>query len=209
MIEEAIVDFLAPLSAHAPLLAFAISFIGSLLIFIPVPYFPLLSVLALTYEPISLILASSLGSALAKLIIFMMGYWGGKKVSERRRERMKPLIEIVKKYGWLAAFIAAATPIPDDMVYIPLGLLRYKPSYFLISTFLGKIIINGIIILGSRWTLPIIFRMVEEMPSEYWLPGAIAFIVITILLVYLVLFVDWNKVFEKFGYFKAFLAQRT
>ena len=199
MIEEAIEAFLQPLSVYAPLFVFVVSFIGSLIVFIPIPYFPLLSVLALTYEPISLITSASIGSSLAKLIIFMVSFWGGKKIGEKRRDKMKPLFEIVKKYGWIAAFLAAATPIPDDMIYIPLGVLRYNPYYFFISTFLGKVIINALIIFGTKWTLPIVFYFIESTPSSLWLPITISLIIITILIIYVITTLDWNKVFEKFG----------
>lgn len=209
VIERAIIDFLAPLSAYAPLLAFAVSFIGSLLAFIPIPYFPLLATLALTYEPIQLILAASIGSALGKFIIFMVSYWGGKKVGEERRRRMGPLIEIAKKYGGILVFIAAATPVPDDVIFVPLGILKYKPSHFFAWLLLGKVVINGIIVFGSRGILPIVFRIVEEIPQEYWLPGFVSFVAITALLVYSILSIDWNKVFKKVGYFKALRAQRT
>ena len=199
MIEEAIEAFLQPLSGYAPLFVFVVSFIGSLIAFIPIPYFPLLSVLALTYEPISLIASASIGSSLAKLIIFMVSFWGGKKIGEKRRDKMKPLLEIVKKYGWIAAFLAAATPIPDDMIYIPLGVLRYNPYYFFISTFLGKVIINTLVILGTKWTLPIVFYFIESTPSSLWLPITILLITVTILIIYVIMSLDWNKVSERFG----------
>ena len=36
---------------------------------------------------------------------------------------MLPLQRLLSKYGWGGAFVAALTPIPDDLVYIPLGLV--------------------------------------------------------------------------------------
>ena len=39
-----------------------------------------------------------------------------------------------------AAFVAAATPIPDDLVYVPLGLAKYNPKRFFIATLTGKLV---------------------------------------------------------------------
>lgn len=198
MIEEAIEALLQPLAGYVPLLAFAVSFIGSLMVFLPIPYFPIISVLSLTSEPVSLIVSASSGASLAKLIIFLLSFWGGKRIGEERKKKMKPLIDISQKYGWLAAFIAAATPIPDDLVYIPLGILRYRPSYFFISTFLGKLVINALLVIGSRWTLSIVFYFIETTPSSYWLPSIIILTLVMLILLILLLKVDWNKVFSKF-----------
>ena len=55
------------------------------------------------------------------MFIFYIGY-SGRYLRKSTVKRMRPLERIVKKYGAVAAFVAAATPIPDDLIYIPLGL---------------------------------------------------------------------------------------
>ena len=52
---------------------------------------------------------------------------------------MKPFQKLVKRYGGSAAFVAAATPIPDDLVYIPLGLAKYNPKRFFCCYIIRKI----------------------------------------------------------------------
>ena len=60
-------------------------------------------------------------------------------MSEKTKQRMLPFQRLVKKYGAAAAFVAAATPIPDDIVYVPLGLAKYNPLRFFIATLTGKL----------------------------------------------------------------------
>ena len=55
----------------------------------------------------------------------------GKLSKKKTRKRMRPFERLVKRYGAGAAFFAAATPIPDDLVYVPLGLAKYNPTSFL------------------------------------------------------------------------------
>lgn len=49
----------------------------------------------------------------------------------------------------MGVFTAAATPIPDDIVYIPLGLAKYSPVKFASVLFVGKFILGGVIVVIS------------------------------------------------------------
>ena len=175
-------------------LAFFISFFGSLIAFIPIPYFPVLSLLATKLDPLTLTILSSVGASAAKLIIFLISFWGGSKVGKERRRKMSALGILAERYGWLAVFIAAATPIPDDLVYIPLGVVRFNPLVFLFCTFVGKLIINGLIIYGSALTLPWVFLLMGEIkdPAIFW-TSAVALIVVITVAVYYVVTLDWEE----------------
>ena len=79
----------------------------------------------------------------------------------------------ISKYGWKAAIIAAVTPIPDDIVYISLGLARYSPWKFAISTFIGKLAINEIVIWAAiYWSKPFIDKFTKSnirlIHSMWW-----------------------------------------
>ena len=67
----------------------------------------------------------------------------------RQRRECVHYRTLVSRYGWFGAFIAALTPIPDDIVYIPLGLAKYSPWKFATATFAGKFLLNEIIVWSS------------------------------------------------------------
>ena len=129
-----------------------VSFFGSLIPFVPFPSFLLLAAMSNgdQFNPHFLALLSAVMSTAAKQIIFYASYGGRKIINEKTRKRIKPFERLVKRYGAAAAFIAAATPIPDDLVYIPLGLAKYNPLRFFISTLAGKIVLGYIIVYVSR-----------------------------------------------------------
>ncbi|MEK6956957.1 MAG: VTT domain-containing protein, partial [Thermoproteota archaeon] len=104
-----------------------ISFFGSLIPFVPLPSFLLLATMAVgdKFDIHALALISAITSTVAKQIIFYASFSGRRIINEATRKRMKPFERLVKRYGAAAAFVAAATPIPDDIVYIPLGLAKY------------------------------------------------------------------------------------
>ena len=104
-----------------------VSFFGSLIPFVPIPSFVLVATMAVgdQFDIHILVLIAAFTSTAAKQIIFAVSYGGRKIISEKTKKRMKPFQKLVKRYGASAAFVAAATPIPDDLIYIPLGLAKY------------------------------------------------------------------------------------
>jgi membrane protein DedA with SNARE-associated domain len=177
---------------------FMASFIGSIIVFVPVPYFPILVAAAFNkhLDPNLISLSSALGVLLAKMIIFYASYYGRRVLSDKTKRRMYPLQRVLRKYGGLGAFIAALTPIPDDLVYIPLGLARYSPWKFAVATFSGKLILNEIIV----WSSVILGRpffesfISTDIDPLYVVLGVIVSVAILVITVYLSIRVDWASV---------------
>ncbi len=182
---------------------FLISFIGSIIPFIPVPYFPILVTSALNKEldPNLIVLMSTIGAVLAKTIIFIASYYGRNILSKKTKTRMLPLQKLLGKYGGIGVFVAALTPIPDDLVYIPLGIAKYSPTRFALFTFIGKFFLGEIIVWGTVFLgRPIMdrFLVVTDSNNEY---SAILVTVMSVVLLALVLYFtfkfDWAKIIGK------------
>ena len=178
-----------------------VSFIGSLIPFVPVPSFILLATMSVggQFDIHILDLISALTATIAKQIIFYASYGGRRMISEKTKKRMKPFQKLVKRYGGAAAFVAAATPIPDDMVYIPLGLAKYNPKRFFIATLSGKIVLCYIIVLISHYTgLSILEPILEDIDDPFAVyVGMIVFGVIMTAIVILLLRLDWERILGK------------
>ena len=175
-----------------------VSFIGSLIPFVPVPSFILLATMSVggQFDIHILALISALTATIAKQIIFYASYGGRRMISEKTKKRMKPFQKLVKRYGGAAAFVAAATPIPDDMVYIPLGLAKYNPKRFFIATLSGKIVLCYIIVLISHYTgLSILEPILEDIDDPFAVyAGMIVFGAIMTAIVILLLRLDWERI---------------
>jgi len=175
-----------------------VSFFGSLIPFVPIPSFVLMATMAVgdQFNIHLLAIFSALTATAAKQIIFYISYGGARILSEKTRKRMKPFERLVKKYGGAAAFIAAATPIPDDLVYIPLGIAKYNPKRFFLATLSGKILLSYIIVLTSHFVglslLEPILEQIED-PTPIYI-GMIVFATVLTAVVILLLRLDWAKV---------------
>jgi membrane protein DedA with SNARE-associated domain len=151
------------------------------------------------FDPHALALISAVTATIAKQIIFYASYEGRKIITEKTRKRIKPFERLVKRYGAVAAFVAAATPIPDDLIYVPLGLARYNPLRFFISTLAGKIVLGYAIVYVSReFGLSFIdplLKDVHDVSSIYI--GTAIFAAMMTGVVILLLRLNWEKILGK------------
>ena len=178
-----------------------VSFFGSLIPFVPIPSFLLLVTMSVgeQFDIHVLAILAALASAGAKQIIFYASYGGRRIISEKTKKRMLPFQKLVKRYGASAAFIAAATPIPDDIVYVPLGLAKYNPKKFFVATLLGKLVLCYVLVLISHYMgLSILEPILEDMedPTPIYI-GFILFGAVMTIVVILLIRLDWARVLGK------------
>jgi len=178
-----------------------VSFFGSLIPFVPIPSFVLVATMAVgeQFDIHVLVIIAALTSTAAKQIIFYISYGGRKIISEKTKKRMKPFQKLVKRYGGSAAFVAAATPIPDDLVYIPLGLAKYNPKRFFVATLLGKIVLYYAIVLISHYMgLSLLEPILQDIEDP--LPIYIGIIILGLAMtitVILLLRLNWERILSR------------
>lgn len=179
-----------------------VNFFGSLIPFIPLPGFLLLASMSVgnQFDLHVLAILSALTATAAKQIIFYVSYEGRRIISEKTRKRMRPFERLVKRYGAAAAFFAAATPIPDDLIYVPLGLAKYNPKRFFIATLTGKLVLSYSIVfishhLGMSLVEPYL-ENISDVTSVY--VGIIIFGAMMTLVVVLLLRLNWEKILGRF-----------
>jgi len=178
-----------------------VSFFGSLIPFVPITSFVLVATMAVgeQFDIHILVIIAALTSTAAKQIIFYISYGGRKIISEKTKKRMKPFQKLVKRYGGSAAFVAAATPIPDDLVYIPLGLAKYNPKRFFVATLLGKIVLYYVIVLISHYMgLSLLEPILQEIDDP--LPVYIGIIILGLamtIIVILLLRLNWERILSR------------
>ena len=180
-----------------------VNFFGSLIPFVPLPGFLLLATMSVgdQYDLHVLAIVSAVTATVAKQIIFYVSYGGRKIIKEKTRKRMRPFERLIKRYGAGAAFFAAATPIPDDLVYVPLGLAKYNPKRFFIATLTGKIVLSYSIVfishhLGLSLVEPFLENVDDATPVYI---GIIIFAAMMTSVIILLLRLDWAKILGKFA----------
>jgi membrane protein DedA with SNARE-associated domain len=138
----------------------------------------------------------ALGATLAKGIHYMITFFVSGRLNQKRQERLNDDAHKIKKWAFPLLFLVAATPLPDEPIVIPLGLMKYSPTKFLSAYFLGKltIAVAGAFIgqeasnLFSGWFTP------EQM----FVVSIVVSIILTVVITVILLKVDIGKLSEKY-----------
>jgi membrane protein DedA with SNARE-associated domain len=179
-----------------------ITFLISLLVFVPIPYIPIL-ILALfssRLDPNLIALSSAIGVTLGRSVIFFASYRGRALIDNSTLKRMAPLQRLLAKYGSLVSFVAAVTPIPpDDIVIILLGIAKFNLLKFILTTFGGKLIINLAVVWAAvLWGLPMVQQFLNQTTDPvHLLILAVVSLIIAVATVYLVIKLDWGTIIGK------------
>ncbi|MFX1409493.1 MAG: VTT domain-containing protein [Promethearchaeota archaeon] len=194
---------------------FAISIFGNFTIIFPVPYVIALIVISAVIpgvNPILLGLVGGLGASIGETTAWLIGRGSQEIIGNAESiERMKGYIE--KGWAPLLIFIFAATPLPDDAFLIVLGIVEYSIVKALIYTFIGKFVLcflcSALPIWFAQTTLgDFLFNLfgidLEAAEAGVIPPRTTLDILIsslvwasTIIIMFLLVYVDWSKIFKK------------
>jgi uncharacterized membrane protein YdjX (TVP38/TMEM64 family) len=142
-------------------------------------------------DPFTIGFLVALGSALAKSIHYGITFFISGFLSEERRKSLDATGLKLKHWAFLALFIVAASPLPDEPVIVPLGLLKYNPIKFFIPYFIGKL---SITIVGAY-----LGKAGQELLTP-WISQEIlmlASIILTIIVTVVLLKVDIGEIARK------------
>lgn len=207
MDSDTIVYLVEELREYGPLGLGVLAFISNLVPGFPAVYLSLLASYALlvrgVQESLVAILSVGVGAGLGKFALFTLSGLIGSRIGfvRRRREALRPLRA---RRGGLAltVFLFAALPLPDDLLYIPLGVLGFNPVIFLLSVTAGKTVMAAIVFLlgaPARWLIDFTVPRVGEVTLAKVLALTAITLVPAIAITYVVVSVDWLKVYKAYA----------
>jgi len=186
---------------------FFISLLGATSIFIPIPSSVVIFILGglrdsvgnFLFEPLFIAVAAGAGAAVGELSGYLVGLGGRRVIGEKYKKKMDILMRLFKRFGPIVIFAFALTPLPDDLLFIPLGVMRYKILHAFIPALLGKFVSNLIIAYAGRLSLQIIGDFFgAEGEGMSFLIGMIIAVVLLIIVFVIMFKVNWEKRAEKY-----------
>ncbi len=124
---------------------FAVSLLGSVVPFVPLPYLVIVVLLSETQNPLLLGLAAGVGGALGKLTSYFLGRFGYLAVGRQTQENLDVLHDVMTRYGAFGVFVFSVTPLPDDVYLIPMGIVRLPFWRFFLANLAGKIVLSTLV----------------------------------------------------------------
>jgi len=108
---------------------------------------------------------AGLGAGFGQYLHYYVGVGGRHVLSEKRRESLAKWRSRLEKYGlWLILAFAMTPATPDDLIWIPLGLVGYPKIKALLAAITGKIILNLIYAYVGYLFGPSIIDLLESLP---------------------------------------------
>jgi len=190
-----------PSRYNAYLVSFLISIFGNTTVFVPIPYTAVVFIMTsqVGLDPLLLGLISGLGAAMGELTSYALGAGGGRYLEghgySKRFSSLHTFLLEHRRLVPLVIYLFAATPLPDDIIMVPLGIIRYGLMRTLIPCFLGKttlLIIIGFI--GSFLSGLGESLLGDPVTGILFDLATIAFIITS---VYVIVEYDWSKLLEK------------
>jgi membrane protein YqaA with SNARE-associated domain len=185
-----------------------ISMLGATSVIIPIPSSVVIFTLGglqvgnpptWAFEPLLIAIAAGVGAAIGELSGYLIGVGGRRVIGERYKKKMDILMRLFQRFGPIVIFVFALTPLPDDLLFIPLGVMRYKILNAFIPALLGKFVSNLIIAYAGRFTLQIIGDIFgAEGGGMSFLIGIIIGVLLLIVVFVIMFKVDWEKRAEKY-----------
>ncbi len=173
---------------------FVISAIGASTVVIPIPYTFVIYLLGAFMDPLVLALAGGLGASIGVLTGYFLGYYGRAIIGENQQRKMNFLVKIFGGNIPIVIFIFAFTPLPDALIFIPLGIARYSLVKVWIPNFVGKLLMSYVLAYAGRLSVGFIRVLFGE---GGWI-GAILTTAFLIALLIVMFKLDWEKIFEKY-----------
>jgi uncharacterized membrane protein YdjX (TVP38/TMEM64 family) len=135
-------------AAHGyPLLSsFLIAFISNAIPYMTVPYLAVIAgygaIISDSLDRVLVAVVGGLGAALGKVVVFMFGRGVHKVLPEHIKENVSFIAKAFSKGVFIAIFMFAALPLPDDLLYIPVGMTGYSLVKFFVAVASGKIVLT-------------------------------------------------------------------
>lgn len=172
--------------------AFLISIFGNFTIFFPVPFAITIYAFGVTLNPLLLGLTCGLGSTIGEFSAYMVGVGGRKVIEGRYGERLENARLLIERYGMAIIFLFALLPLPDDVILIPLGMMRYDLKKALIAAFMGKVAMCTIVAYAGRFS----YTFVRDIFESGGIVGGIGSVVLLAIILIAMMRIDWTRFIE-------------
>ena len=144
------------------------------------------------FVPLLVGFVASLGCLIGELGGYIVGRGASELISEERTENLKKYQQYIISHPKLAPFLIylfGLTPLNDDMLTIPLGLIKYDVKKTIFWIFLGKFCLMLIFAYN-------LLKICTLIGGESWIISIISLYIIVVL-VYLMLRVNLIKLIRK------------
>ena len=183
---------------------FLVSFIGTATVLVPIPYTVVILLVSASsiMNPWVIVMFATAGSAVGETTGYLIGYSAKNIVGEKKQAKLDSMLMVLQKHRniWpVLVFIFALTPLPDDLLFIPLGLAHFSFKRVFVPMIIGKtIMLTLLVFLGKS-----AYTLIGSYTGDSTLLTFIIFATITVILFIITILViwkiDWERILNKYS----------
>jgi membrane protein YqaA with SNARE-associated domain len=185
--------------------AFLVSFLGNATILVPFPYILTSFILGgltdgitheFVFDPLVIGILSGIGATLGEMTGYVVGYTGGRLIDENQKSGFRRYAEDHPRWTPFVLWFLAVTPIPDDVLVVPLGAAKYPWWKVILPQFIGKTMFLTAIAYSGRLSLGFVESIIASMDPTSVISRLIevSALLLVILAVYALVRIDWRMV---------------
>lgn len=191
---------------------FIISVLGNLVPFLPVPYLVPIFLLSEVLEPFFVGITVGIGASLGKCVSYAIGRGGRAVLDEKKKKELECFGNLLGKYGAVAVYLFASLPLPDDIIVMPFGIIKYNFKRFFLALLLGKLTLGMLVAYTARYSFEYAKIFIGNGDP---LPTIIVSVVFMLIMTWVIYKIDWieaTQYIEKNGvvaYIKFMMSKRS
>ena len=183
--------------------AFLVSFLGNATVLIPFPYILTSFILGgltdeithvFVFDPLLVGALSGIGATLGEMTGYIVGYTGGNLIDETQRSGFRRYAETHPRWTPFVLWFLAVTPIPDDVLVVPLGAVKYPWWKVIVPQLLGKTMFLTAIAYSGRLGLGFVESIIDSMDPTSIISRLVegSALLLVIVAVYALVRADWR-----------------
>jgi len=173
---------------------FILALACNLTFFLPAPLVVPVYAMGVTHNPILLGLSSGLGSTIGEFSSYLIGLAGKQIIKGRYEDQLDIVKKLLQKYGVALIFIFALTPLPDDLLLVTFGIIKYDLKKAFTAMLCGKIMLNTIVAYAGKYSFSSVWDFMTSINLFQMLLLAFS----GVILVYAFSKIDWSILLKKF-----------
>jgi len=182
---------------------FLVSFLGNATVLFPFPYMGIAFILGgladevtdqFLFDPYLIGLLAGLGAVLGEMTGYLIGYGGGQLIDAGQRTAFGDYVKRHPRATPFVLWLLAATPIPDDMLIVPLGAAKYPWWKVMIPQLIGKTMFMTVIAWSGRFGLGLVGIFIGSSDPTNILSRVVevASVLLIVLGIYTLVRIDWS-----------------
>ncbi len=180
-------------AAYGYIGVFAVCIVGNISIILPIPFALVVYACGSVLDPLLLGIVAGFGSTIGEMSSYLLGRGGRAMIEKNYGVKLDTVRILVERYGATVIFLAALLPIPDDLLLIPLGMMKYPVRKTVAAMLLGKTGMCLFLAYAGAYSLPFL-RDIYTSGGEL---GVVATAIILVAVIVILLKFDWAKLLDR------------